>query len=95
METAAAQTQEKPDADTARMYVDQAGSREARAPKMSRYLKIPLFLPHRDVVSLEEARLKLVKQGQDVSRNRIIAKAIRRYLADGVGAKAQVRGYTQ
>jgi hypothetical protein len=92
METAATPTQEKPDADTARMSVDQSGGHEARAPKMSRYLKVQLFLAHRDVVLLEEARLKLVKQGQDVSRNRLIAEAIRRYVADGAQPKTVVRG---
>jgi hypothetical protein len=92
METAATPTQEKPDADTARMSVQQSGGREARAPRVSRYMKIPVLLARQDMVLLEEALLKLVKQGQDVSRSRLIAKAIRSYLADGVQAKTTVGG---
>ena len=38
METSATQMQEKPDADTARMYVGRFSGGKARAPKMRRYL---------------------------------------------------------
>ena len=92
MEKTATKTQEMPDADATRMSADPSAGREARGPKMSRYLKVQLFLAHRDLVLLEEARLKLVKQGQDVSRNRLIAEAIRRYLADGAQSKPKARG---
>ena len=83
MEKTATQKQEKPDADTARMSVPQSGGREAREPRMSRYLKLQLFLAHRDVVLLEEARLRLMKQGQDVSRNRLIAEDVLASVREG------------
>ncbi len=92
METAATQTQERPDADTARMSVAQPGGREAHAPKQGRYMTIPVFLARRDVEMLEAALVNLVKQGRDVSRSRLIAEAIRRYLADGGQSKTKVRG---
>jgi hypothetical protein len=92
METAATQTQERPDADTARMSVAQSGGRDARTPKMGRYMTIPVFLARRDVEMLEAALVNLVKQGRDVSRSRLIAEAIRRHLADGGQSKTKVRG---
>jgi len=80
MKTVATQTPERPDADTARMSAAQSGDRKAHPSQLSRYRMIRLFLAHRDVVRLEEARLKIVKQGQDITRNRLITDAIRRYV---------------
>ena len=92
METSATQRHDKPDANGARRSAAQSGEGEARAPRWARYLRIPLFLAPRDVVRIDEARLKLIKQGRDISRNRFIAEAIRRYLACGDQSKAEARG---
>ena len=92
METAATQTHKKPDADTARMSVAQSGRQEGQEGKPADYIKVQLYLAPKDLVLLEEHRLKLMRQGKDISRSRLIAAAIRRYVADGGQSKTKVRG---
>ena len=73
MEKSATQTEEKPD--------------RGAAPAPRRYIKVQLYLAQKDVLLLEEQRLKLMKQGQDVTRSRLISEAIRLLAKEGVEAK--------
>ncbi|MFA6093840.1 MAG: hypothetical protein WCU88_09795 [Elusimicrobiota bacterium] len=62
---------------------------DGRGSKLSRYIKIQLYLPLKDVVMLDEQRLKLMRQGHDLSRSRLVADAIQHYAKSGVEPKIE------
>lgn len=70
----------------------QNGRPEGRATKLARYLKLQTYLPIKEIVALDEMRLKYMKQGLDVSRSRLISEAIK-LLAQAVSeGKFELRG---
>ena len=48
-----------------------------------RLVKLRLYLPHQDLVSLEEERLRRIKEGSDISLSRLVSEAVRRHIQDG------------
>lgn len=68
------------------------GDKSGRAARLARFLKVQLYLPLKDVISLEEIRLKRMKQGNDVSRSRLVSEAIKLLSKDGGEPKNEVRG---
>jgi hypothetical protein len=70
----------------------QGHHQDGRASKLSRFIKVQLYLPLKDVVLVEELRLKLMKQGHDISRSRLVSEAIRHYSKAGADPKIEVRG---
>lgn len=69
-----------------------AGRPDAKNSKLSRFMKVQLYLPLRDVISLEEIRLKFMRQGTDVTRSGLIGEAIK-LLAHAVSeGKLELRG---
>lgn len=68
------------------------GQPEGRASKLSRFIKLQTYLPLKEVLSLDEIRLKFMRQGQDVSRSRLVSEAIK-LLAQAVSeGKFEFRG---
>ncbi len=58
-------------------FLDQPGRTEGKNLKPSRYIKMQNFILIKDIVTLDEIRLKFMKQGQDISRERLLSEAIR------------------
>ena len=58
-------------------FLDQPGRAEGKNLKPSRYIKMQNFILIKDIVTLDEIRLKFMKQGQDISRERLLSEAIR------------------
>ena len=59
---------------------------DGRGVKPSRFIKVQLYLPLKDVVLVDEQKLKFMKQGTDISRSRLVSEAIRalsREVAEG------------
>lgn len=50
---------------------------EGRASKLNRFIKLQTYQPLKEVVAIDEIRLKLMKQGHDVSRSRLVSEGIR------------------
>jgi len=50
---------------------------EGRSSKLNRYTKMQTFILVKDMVTLEEIKLRFMKQGIDVSRSRLLSEAIR------------------
>lgn len=65
---------------------------DGRSSKLSRFVKVQLYLPLKDVVLVDEQKLKLMKQGVDISRSRLVSEAIRFFAKEGGEAKIEVRG---
>ena len=55
----------------------QPGKVDGRSSKLSRYIKMQNFIPIKDVVALDEMKLRFMKQGLDISRSRLLSEAIR------------------
>lgn len=69
-----------------------AGRPDGRASKLARYIKLQTYQQLKEVVTLDELRLKFMKQGLDVSRSRLISEAIK-LLAQAVSeGKFELRG---
>lgn len=65
---------------------------DGRGAKTSRFIKVQLYLPLKDIVLVDEQKLKFMKQGQDISRSRLISEAIK-LLAQAVSdGKFELRG---
>jgi hypothetical protein len=63
-----------------------------RASKLNRFVKLQTYQPLKEVVTLDEIRLKFMKQGQDVSRSKLVSEGIKlleRAVAEG---KFELRG---
>jgi hypothetical protein len=56
------------------------GEGRVRTP---RFIKVRFYMPHQDMVSLEEERLRLIKEGHDISLSRLISTAIRQHIQAG------------
>ena len=66
---------------------ERAGEADGRGAKLSRFMKVYIYLPLKEVIVMDELRIKLMKQGQDVTRSRLISEAIRLLAKEGVEAK--------
>jgi len=66
---------------------ERGGEGDGRAAKLSRFMKVYIYLPLKDVIQMDELRIKLMKQGQDVTRSRLISEAIKLLAKEGVEAK--------
>ncbi|MDE2141184.1 MAG: hypothetical protein KGJ84_02065 [Elusimicrobia bacterium] len=65
---------------------------EGRAAKLARFIKLQTYQPLKEVVTLDEIKLKFMKQGVDVSRSRLISEAIK-LLSQAVSeGKFELRG---
>lgn len=63
-----------------------------RVSKLNRFIKLQTYQPLKEVVALDEIKLKLMKQGHDVSRSRLVSEGIKlleRAVAEG---KFEFRG---
>ncbi|MBI5631611.1 MAG: hypothetical protein HY921_12100 [Elusimicrobia bacterium] len=70
----------------------QSGRPEGRKSKAATYIKLQTYQPLKEAVTLDEIRLKYMKQGVDVSRSRLISEAIK-LLAQAVSeGKFELRG---
>lgn len=70
----------------------QPGRPDGRASKLARLIKLQTYQQLKEVVTLDELRLKFMKQGFDVSRSRLISEAIK-LLAQAVSeGKFELRG---
>ena len=70
---------------------ERAGEADGRAAKLSRFMKVYIYLPLKEVILMDELRIKLMKQGQDVTRSRLISEAIKLLAKEGVEAKIGAR----
>lgn len=68
------------------------GRTDGRSSKLSRFIKVQLYLPLKDVVLVDEQKLKLMKQGVDISRSRLVSEAIRFFAKEGGEVKIEVKG---
>ena len=68
------------------------GHADGRSSKLSRFIKVQLYLPLKDVVLVDEQKLKLMKQGVDISRSRLVSEAIRFFAKEGGEVKIEVKG---
>lgn len=69
-----------------------ARAESGRASKLNRFIKLQTYQQLKEVVALDEIRLKLMKQGHDVSRSRLVSEAVKlleRAVAEG---KFEFRG---
>ncbi len=64
----------------------------ARNPKASRCIKMQSFILLKDIVSLDEIRLKFMRQGQDISRGRLLSEAIRLLVKEVSTGKLEIKG---
>lgn len=67
-------------------FLEQGEKPDARNSKLSRYIKMQNFILIKDIIALDEMRLKFMKQGRDISRSRLLSEAIRalsREVAEG------------
>ena len=70
----------------------QAGRQDGRVSKLARFIKLQTYQPIKEVVTLDEIKLKFMKQGLDISRSRLISEAIK-LLAQAVSeGKFELRG---
>ena len=65
---------------------------DARSAKTSRFIKVQLYLPLKDVVLVDEQKLKFMKQGADISRSRLVSEAIRLFAKEVADGKFEFRG---
>ena len=56
---------------------EESHGKDGRNAKSARYIKMQSFILIKDIVALDEMRLKFMKQGQDLSRGRLLSEAIR------------------
>ena len=56
---------------------EESRGKDVRNAKSARYIKMQSFILIKDIVALDEMRLKFMKQGQDLSRGRLLSEAIR------------------
>lgn len=68
------------------------GQAEGRSSKLSRFIKLQTYQPLKEVLSLDEIRLKFMRQGQDVSRSRLISEAIKLLAKQVAEGKFELRG---
>jgi hypothetical protein len=68
------------------------GRTDGRGSKLAKLIKLQTYQPLKEVVTLDELRLKYMKQGFDISRSRLISEAIK-LLAQAVSeGKFELRG---
>jgi hypothetical protein len=65
---------------------------DGRGSKLARYIKLQTFQQLKEVVALDEMRLKFMKQGLDVSRSRLISEAIKLLAQSVSDGKFELRG---
>lgn len=70
----------------------QIGEADGRGGKLSSIMKVCIYLPRKEVILMDELRIKLMKQGQDVTRSRLVSEAVKLLAKEGVEAKIGVRG---
>lgn len=71
---------------------DGEGAQGGRGGRLSRYVKVQLYLQLKEVVAVDELRLKLMKQGLDIGRSKLISEAIKLLAKEDMEAKLGVRG---
>jgi len=69
----------------------QAGKADGRNSKLSRYTKLQSFILIKDVVTLDEIKLRFMKQGMDVSRSRLLSEAIRALAKEVAAGKFELK----
>ncbi len=72
--------------------LEQPGRAEGKNLKPSRYIKMQNFILIKDIVTLDEIRLKFMKQGQDISRGRLLSEAIRSLAKEVSSGKFELKG---
>ena len=72
--------------------VGQAPRQDGHSAKPSRFIKVQLYLPLKDVVLVDEQKLKFMKQGTDISRSRLVSEAIRLLAKEVADGKFEIRG---
>ncbi|MDE2142374.1 MAG: hypothetical protein KGJ84_08190 [Elusimicrobia bacterium] len=65
---------------------------DGRSSKLSRFIKVQLYLSLKDVVLVDEQKLKFMKQGTDISRSRLVSEAIRLLAKEVAEGKFELKG---
>lgn len=70
----------------------QSGRPDGRASKPARFIKLQTYQQLKEVVTLDELRLKFMKQGLDISRSRLISESIKLLAKTVAEGKFELRG---
>lgn len=65
---------------------------DGRSSKLSRFIKVQLYLSLKDVVLVDEQKLKFMKQGTDISRSRLVSEAIRLLAKETAEGRFELKG---
>ena len=70
---------------------EESRGKDGRNAKSARYIKMQSFILIKDIVALDEMRLKFMKQGQDLSRGRLLSEAIRLLAKEVSSGKFEIK----